>query len=129
MTIKMKYVFLFSLISTMLTACSGAESYMQSENLLVSIQQNKAPIIVDVRSEAEYRAGHVPGALHIAFWQAFTSDKLEAVDKNKTVILYCAHGPRAGVAKLALTLQGFNDLKYLSGHMTAWTKAGLATEQ
>ncbi|MDC9729354.1 MAG: rhodanese-like domain-containing protein [Methyloprofundus sp.] len=78
-----------------------------------------------MRSTAEYEAGHVPGAIHIPFWSAFTSDKLVAVDKDSSIIIYCAHGPRAGIAKLAFSWDGFNDLQYLRGHMTAWNDMGL----
>lgn len=98
---------------------------MQPDVLLTAIQQGKGLVIVDVRSEAEFKSGHVPGAIHIPFWSAFTTDKLTKLDKDEMVILYCAHGPRAGVAKLALSWAGFNDLRYLAGYMTAWNDAGL----
>ena len=89
----------FSLI---LSGCTTTgEGYMQQDELLAQINKNQAPIIVDVRSTYEYQSGHVPGAIHIPFWTAFTTDKLDGYDKNSVVVLYCAHGPRAGVVKLA----------------------------
>ncbi|NOQ65321.1 MAG: rhodanese-like domain-containing protein [Methyloprofundus sp.] len=121
----MKKVLLIILLNIQLLACSTTgNGVMQLAVLLTAIQQGKALVIVDVRSEAEYRSGHVPGAIHIPFWSAFTTDKLINVDKDETVILYCAHGPRAGVAKLAFSWDGFNDLRYLAGHMAAWNSAG-----
>ena len=102
---------------------------MQQDELLAQINKDQAPIIVDVRSTSEYQSGHVPGAIHIPFWTAFTTDKLEGYDKNRVVVLYCAHGPRAGVAKLALSMSGFEKINYLAGHMTAWNKAGLPVEK
>jgi rhodanese-related sulfurtransferase len=42
--------------------------------------------------------------------------------------MYCEHGPRAGIAKLALSLSGFENISYLDGHMTAWRKSGLPIE-
>ncbi len=114
------------LLSIQLLACSTTgDGIMQPDVLLTAIQQGKELVIVDVRSEAEFKSGHVPGAIHIPFWSAFTTDKLTKLDKDEMVILYCAHGPRAGVAKLALSWAGFNDLRYLAGHMTAWNDAGL----
>lgn len=103
---------------------------MQQDELLAQIKKAPATIIiVDVRSTYEYQSGHVPGAIHIPFWTAFTTDKLDAYEKNSEVVLYCAHGPRAGVAKLALSLSGFEKINYLAGHMSAWNNAGLPVEK
>ncbi|NOQ16854.1 MAG: rhodanese-like domain-containing protein [Methyloprofundus sp.] len=122
----MKKILLIMVLSVQLLACSTTgDGVMQPSVLLTAMQLGKRLVIVDVRSEAEYKAGHVPGAIHIPFWRAFTTDKLMKVDKDEAIIVYCAHGPRAGVAKLAFSWDGFNDLRYLAGHMTAWNSAGL----
>jgi len=115
--------------SLFLPGCSTTgEGYMQQDDLLAQIEKGQAPVIVDVRSTYEYKSSHVPGALHIPFWTAFTTNKMDGYEKNKEVVLYCEHGPRAGVAKLALSLSGFKKISYLAGHMTAWKKAGLPVE-
>jgi hydroxyacylglutathione hydrolase len=125
----MNKILLIISISLFLLGCSTTgEGYMQQSELLAQINQGKAPIIVDVRSDAEYKAGHVPGAIHVPFWTAFTTDKMDEYNKSDAVVMYCAHGPRAGVAKLAFYFAGFEKLSYLAGHMTAWTKAGLPVE-
>ena len=122
----MKILFFIVISSLFLISCSTTgEGYMQQNELLEKIKNEKVPTIVDVRSGSEYQAGHVPGAINIPFWSAFTTDKLDAVDKTKELVLYCEHGPRAGIAKLALKLSGFEKISYLAGHMTAWKKAGL----
>ncbi len=113
-----------------LVSCStSGEGYMQPQELSTLIEKGKAPIIVDVRSNAEYQSGHVPGAIHVPFWTAFTTDKMEGYKKDDEVVMYCAHGPRAGVAKLAFRLAGFKKLSYLAGHMTGWAKAGLPIDK
>lgn len=104
------------------------EGYMQQSELLRKIEQGEAPIIVDVRSDAEYQSGHVPGAIHVPFWMSFTTDKMDEYKKDAAVVMYCAHGPRAGIAKLAFSLAGFKNLSYLAGHMTAWVRAELPVE-
>lgn len=118
------------IVNLFLFACtSTGEGYMQQDELLTQIQKGQAPIIIDVRSSSEYQTSHVPGALHIPFWTAFTTDKLDSLKKTDPVILYCEHGPRAGIAKLAISLSGFENISYLAGHMTAWKKAGLPVEK
>jgi hydroxyacylglutathione hydrolase len=119
-----------SLLVLWLTGCqSTGEGYMQQQQLLQLIEQQKAPVIVDVRSGFEYRSGHVPGALHVPFWSIFTTDKLDNVDKTQPLVIYCEHGPRAGIAKFGLWLTGFEHIDYLVGHMTAWKKVGLPMEK
>jgi len=125
----MNKVLLFITLNLFLVGCSTVgDGYMQQTELLEKINQGKAPVIIDVRSEGEYQSGHVPGAIHVPFWSAFTTDKMDAYNKEDLVVMYCAHGPRAGIAKLAFYLAGFKNLSYLSGHMTAWTKADLPVE-
>ena len=56
-----------------------------------------------------------------AFYRA---DEL-AVPRHKTVVVTCAHGPRAGIGKFALKRAGFENIVYLDGHMSGWYKSGL----
>lgn len=126
----MNKLLLFVSLNLFLLGCSTTgEGYMQQNELLAQIKQGNPPIIVDVRSTGEYQAGHVPGAIHIPFWTAFTTDKMDGYNKADEVVMYCAHGPRAGIAKLAFYLAGFDKLSYLAGHMTGWYGANLPVEK
>lgn len=92
------------------------------------ITSGNAPVIVDVRSVYEYRKGHIRGAIHMPFWRSFfLADELSA-PRNRPVIVYCQHGPRAGIGKFALKLAGYADVRYLDGHMSGWETAGLPLE-
>ena len=93
------------------------------------LKTGHAPVIVDVRSGREYRAGHVPGAIHLPFWLAFARADNLAAPRDEPVVVYCAHGPRAGIGKAALSLQGFTQIRYLQGHMSGWYKAELPVER
>ena len=124
-------IFFLSLLAFFLQACSSSsETHIKQAELLSLLQSEQAsPIIVDVRSGMEYKAGHIPHAQHIPFWQSFTTDALDSAEKQDDVILYCEHGPRAGIAKFAYYMAGFKKIRYVEGHMTAWRKAGLPMEQ
>lgn len=93
------------------------------------IESGNAPAIVDVRFGVEFKAGHVPGAIHVPFWLAFVRARRLDIPRDRPVVVYCAHGPRAAVGKLALKLAGFTRLHYLKGHMTGWFRAGLPVEK
>ena len=114
--------------SRTLAASSEDSSHITAANLNELINTGHTPVIVDVRSSREYQAGHVPGAIHLPFWLAFArADDIDA-SKDELVVVYCAHGPRAGIGKAALLLEGFTQVRYLQGHMTGWYKAGLPVE-
>lgn len=123
-------IFFLSLLSLLLQACTASnETHIKQTELfsILNSEQNH-PIIIDVRSSSEYKAGHIPKAQHISFWKSFTTDALDNRDKQEQVILYCEHGPRAGIAKLAYSMAGFKNIRYVQGHMTAWRSAGLPME-
>ena len=121
----MSKILTFVIVSLLLLSCtSTGDGYMQQKELLAQIEKGVTPIIIDVRSGSEYQLGHIPGAIHIPFWSAFTTDKLDSFEKTKEIVLYCEHGPRAGIAKLGFSLSGFSKVSYLAGHMTAWKKSG-----
>ena len=46
-------------------------SHVEPSDLLALIESGAAPTIVDVRSRGEFAEGHVPGAIHVPFWNAF----------------------------------------------------------
>ncbi len=102
---------------------------MTQDQLLTSIEKGTAPVIVDVRSQSEYESGHVPGALHLPFYAMWSRHSEIKGKPEDPVVLYCEHGPRAGIAKFALWTLGHEQLFYLEGHMSGWKEQGLPMEK
>ena len=92
------------------------------------IEAGTAPLILDVRTAAEYADGHVPGAINISH------DELEnrmgelGIDLDDEVIVYCMAGGRAGIAQGLLGEAGYTNLRDLEGHWTAWSADGRPSE-
>ena len=119
---------LLSIVSLLLImqACSNnAKTHITQSALLQQMQESPAPVIIDVRSEYEYQAGHIPAALHVPFWKTFNTEQLKSYSTTQPFVLYCEHGPRTGIAKWGLSMQGFENIRYLQGHMSAWRQADL----
>jgi len=106
-------------------ASASTPDRVTPEALLASIGAGTAPVIVDVRTRREYEAGHVPGALHVPFYTLLVRQDDIPGPRERVVVVYCEHGPRAGVARFALRLSGFTDVRYLDGHMAGWKERGL----
>ena len=64
--------------------------------------------LVDVRTEAEYRAGAIPSALNIPF--DVIADNLPTEDRSDRIIVYCRSGNRSGVAADTLEGLGFTNV-------------------
>ena len=68
------------------------------------------PLIIDVRTEAEWNSGHIEGAVLIPYEQI--GEKIGAVspDKTRRIYLYCRTGRRAKIAQEALNKLGYKDV-------------------
>lgn len=98
------------------------------DELVQRLDAEVRPAVVDVRSGIEYRSGHIPGAAHVPFWKVpFAAAGIPA-ERERPVVVTCEHGPRAGLAILALKVMGFRDIRYLSGQMSRWKRRGLPLE-
>ena len=101
---------------------------ISAEALLRRIESGAAPVILDVRSRAEFARGHVPGARHIPFWRVSRRIGELSVPGDAELVVYCGHGPRAGMAGRALRRKGFTRIAYLDGHFSQWRSAGFREE-
>ena len=83
--------------------------------------------IVDVRSNREWKGGHVPGARHI--FLADLSKRIKELDPKQPTALYCASGYRASIAASILKQAGFAEVHNVPGSWHAWREAGLPVNQ
>jgi hydroxyacylglutathione hydrolase len=102
---------------------------MQAKELAKQIKTRKVPCIIDVRSGIEYRAGHIPGALHAPTWKILFRLAPLPKERETLLVLTCEHGPRAQMARSLLGLFGYRTVTLLEGHMAGWRRAGLPVEK
>lgn len=111
----------------LLAGCEPSVPRVSAMILVQRINAHQAPLIVDVRSADEFRAGHVPGAINIPHDQlAVRHSELGATDRE--ILLYCESGRRAGKAEAQLVKAGFSRLQRLDGDMKGWRAQRLPLE-
>lgn len=83
-------------------------------------------VLVDVRGEAAYAAGHVPGAINIPH-RLMTAEFMADYPRDTLFVVYCA-GPHCnGVHRAAVRLAGLGfAVKEMLGGVTGWLDEGLS---
>ena len=69
--------------------------------------------ILDTRTQAEYDAWHIPGAVLIPYTEL--RDRLDELPRDRPVYAYCRSGFRSYIAYCVLKQNGFGDVSFLSG--------------
>ena len=102
---------------------SGISRISVNEATLMINRQDA--LVVDVRETAEWSAGHIPNARHIALGHLGKNMSEIEKHKDKPVIVVCASGNRSSMACGTLKKAGFQQVFNLSGGIGAWGDAGL----
>ena len=90
---------------------------------------NQDALVLDVREDKEFAAGHIPKARHIPLSAlASRMSELEKF-KNKPIVVNCRSGQRSARACGILKKQGFEKAVNLAGGIMAWESAHLPVEK
>lgn len=81
-------------------------------------------VLLDVRTPAEFAAGHLPGATNIDVESAGFATAVNQLDPSKTYAIYCRSGNRSKAAMTTLQQAGFTSVFHLGGGITSWQAAG-----
>jgi len=105
----------------------GARSDIDVPALKAALDAGSVRLLVDVRTDAEYRGGHVPGAVHIPLSDLERRrNELGGPDAG-TVHLICQSGGRSSRAADQLVGLGYTVVN-VAGGTGGWRKAGLPVE-
>lgn len=73
---------------------------------------------IDVRTENEYKSGHIKGVENIAL--NTLENNLDKINKKEPVIIHCQSGARAAIAYSILVKNGFENILNYSGGINDW---------
>lgn len=87
------------------------------------LRQQHPLTVLDVRTEREWNAGHIKGALHIH--GGALQERFEEIPQEQPVAVVCGSGYRASIASSFIRRAGFTDVANVLGGMSAWKAADL----
>ena len=102
---------------------------MTADQLVTLLRRKTEPLVLDVRTHAEYTSGHIPRSVHAPLATIAGILAKRTVARGDLLVLVCEHGPRAGLARAYLRLRGYRKIVLLRGHMLHWRNAGLPLEK
>ena len=90
------------------------------EEAAAMMEEETDYIILDVRTQEEYEASHIPGAICIPNETIGTDDIPELPDKDQLILVYCRSGNRSKQASEKLAKQGYANIVEFGG-INSWT--------
>ena len=135
---KSKLLVSFFAMALFFVACAQSTNDLTTgtaqESLTLSAIKFKEAIvkpgvqILDVRTAGEYQSGHIKNALQ-ANWNDSKEfqERIQHLDKTKTVYVYCQAGARSAAAQNFLIEKGYNVVN-LEGGMSSWKMSQLPVE-
>lgn len=84
----------------------------------------KDAIIIDVRTPEEFKSGKITKSTNINVASFDFMKKVETLNREKDILVYCRSGARSSRAAKMLTKLGFTKVYNLSGGVMAWQQHG-----
>ena len=96
-----------------------------SAQQLVGLVNREGAVVLDLRDQKEYEAGHIVDSVNIPY--ASLESRLSELEKykDKPIVLACKMGQHAGSAGTALRKNGFDNVSRLSGGIAEWRNQNL----
>jgi molybdopterin/thiamine biosynthesis adenylyltransferase/rhodanese-related sulfurtransferase len=86
-------------------------------------------LVLDVREPDEYDEGALPGVLHIPRGHLEAQIEGRALDRDQTIVVYCAGGVRSAFAARTLQELGYTNVLSMAGGFGKWKDEGRAWRQ
>ncbi len=123
---KLLWLALLCLLAIGLASCANntdtGDTQVNNTYEQISAEQAKALMdsetgyaVVDARTQEEYDAGHIPGAVLIPEYEVADRAEKELPDKNRLILVYCRSGRRSKIASQALVDLGYTNVKEFGG--------------
>jgi rhodanese-related sulfurtransferase len=109
-------------IFPIISSCSSSSETKETTPVM---SLTPAPVVIDVRTDAEFAEGHVQGAINLDIENGAFQAKLSSLDKSVGYALYCRSGRRSAIAAELMATAGFTEVRDLGALESAAQSLGL----
>jgi rhodanese-related sulfurtransferase len=102
-------------------AAAGDVSPKEAARLL----ETPGVVALDVRTPAEFKAGHIRGAVNVDYRAADFARKVSRLDPQVRYVLHCRSGRRSTGALPILEAAGIGKIEHMTTGIIGWRAAGL----
>ena len=93
------------------------------------LAERKDVVVIDLRTDVEFKEGHIAGAKNIDFLGTDFAKQVDALDKGKTYLVHCGSGRRSTKSLEIFQSQKFTSILHLNEGFKAWEAAGKPVEK
>ena len=114
----MKYILMIALVIGglfMFMQNGNANQTMKYEELQNKLNAKENFVLLDVRTQEEFDAGHIASAILLPYDEIALKAATVLPEKEKEIVLYCRSGRRSAIAKKALVELGYKDVEDFGG--------------
>ena len=114
----MKYILMIALVIGglfMFMQSGNANQTMKYEELQNKLNAQENFVLLDVRTQEEFDAGHIASAILLPYDEIALKAATVLPEKEKEIVLYCRSGRRSAIAKKALVELGYKDVEDFGG--------------
>lgn len=79
-------------------------------------------VLLDVRTPKEFEDGHIQGALLLDYHSSNYVERLKALDREKTYLIYCRSGNRSGKSLAIFKKMGFRRAYHMDTGVIGWSR-------
>jgi len=119
---------LFLIVSVLSNVNAQVPQHVDAVKFKEQIAKGDA-ILLDVRTPQEYSRGHIAGSTAINIADPAFVSKINLLQKDKTILIYCLTGSRSYAAANYMSKNGFKKIVNLQQGIMDWSQRGYALEQ
>lgn len=129
----MNKLFFLCLVGMAAVSCSTGQrasdkSVLSAREFVQKITETEDAQVVDVRTQREFRNGHLENALNLDISGSQFRSQISALDKKRPVFVYCLSGVRSATAASTMRKMGYERVYEMPGGMVEWRAEGLPEE-
>ena len=99
------------------------------EDVMQMKDKGEDVVVVDIREDGEWAAGHMPGSIHLG--RGVLENRVHQVlpDPATPVVLYCGGGNRSALAADVMQVMGYTNVASMAGGWRSWLASGGESER